>query len=880
MRIHRIRLRHFRGVTDREVTFRAQGVTVIRGANETGKSSLREAVDLILELPHDSKDARIRHVKPVNEDVGPEVELEMTVGAVRFRYRKRWLKEPETVLEVRGSTVEHYTGREAHNRVREILDRHADWALWKALHADQGVNLAQAEYRASRSLVRALDRIASAQLSDDASDDLFGRVKQERERYFTPKDARLRKEHAEVGRHAQQAQEQAHALRQRLGELEAAVANYERLEAELRALRGQLAEADAQLNRLADVVERIKELEATLERLRAESRLAAQQKAEAQGRLEARAGRIQNAERRGEEQARAEAALASVTSRVTAAAKARAEAAEARTAARKASEEAIRRRELAAGDYQLRHDQLDQQQLSERLAAVREGLAAQKEAQDFLGTCQVDEARLQGIEQAHLKVEQVRAQLELAKTTLTIDPERELLAIVDGQEELVPAGTPWQRTVGERTVIQLPGVARLVVEPGRGTTELAGQLQMAESHRRQLLAEAGAQDVAEARALHRRRQAMQNQLQTAEKRVREACRDLSPEEMEWRIQQLAAAIAAYTAHRPPEPALPRDLDVARLEKEAAEAAEREAQDWLADCERAFTQAETDLAAVQREAERWTALVEQATAEAQAAAAELARAREVVPDAELATAMASAEERLAAVEAAVRSTSGELEQLAPDVVRQQELTCRQRRDALAARTREAERERDQLAARLEVEGAQGLYEAAERAQAEADRASRDWQRLNERAEAAKLLWEVLDRQRQQAHLRYHAPLREMIERLGRPVFGPSFSVELNEDLQIARRTLDGVTLPFADLSTGAREQLCVIERLACAALVSPEGGAPVMLDDALGYSDPERLRALGTVLSMAAGDSQVILLTSHPERFRNIPEATVVDLDAS
>jgi hypothetical protein len=132
--------------------------------------------------------------------------------------------------------------------------------------------------------------------------------------------------------------------------------------------------------------------------------------------------------------------------------------------------------------------------------------------------------------------------------------------------------------------------------------------------------------------------------------------------------------------------------------------------------------------------------------------------------------------------------------------------------------------------------------------------------------------------------YVAPLREQIEGLGRTVFGPSLSVELDVDtLSISRRTLDGVTVDFSELSVGAREQLAIISRLAAARVVgraSSERGAgvPVIIDDALGSSDPRRLESLGVVFSLVAPDAQVIILTCVPDRYENIGSATVVHLE--
>ena len=123
--------------------------------------------------------------------------------------------------------------------------------------------------------------------------------------------------------------------------------------------------------------------------------------------------------------------------------------------------------------------------------------------------------------------------------------------------------------------------------------------------------------------------------------------------------------------------------------------------------------------------------------------------------------------------------------------------------------------------------------------------------------------------------YRAPLRERIEKLGRLVFGPTFSIELDEELRIVRRTLHDVPVPFRSLSVGTQEQLSIMARLACAMMVADDGGVPVILDDILGYCDPERLRAMGSMLAVAGRSCQVILLTCDPQRGRQVGGANVV-----
>jgi uncharacterized protein YhaN len=132
-------------------------------------------------------------------------------------------------------------------------------------------------------------------------------------------------------------------------------------------------------------------------------------------------------------------------------------------------------------------------------------------------------------------------------------------------------------------------------------------------------------------------------------------------------------------------------------------------------------------------------------------------------------------------------------------------------------------------------------------------------------------------REAARRAYSEPLRRSIEELGAAVFGDGFAVELDDELRIARRTVGGVTLETERLSTGAREQLSLLSRLACAVLVAPGGGVPLILDDALGNTDRERTRAMAEVLSRVGERCQVLVLTSEPERYRDVRGAHLVDL---
>ena len=85
------------------------------------------------------------------------------------------------------------------------------------------------------------------------------------------------------------------------------------------------------------------------------------------------------------------------------------------------------------------------------------------------------------------------------------------------------------------------------------------------------------------------------------------------------------------------------------------------------------------------------------------------------------------------------------------------------------------------------------------------------------------------------------------------------------------------LVSAPNAMSAREQLALVVRLACAMAVAEEGGAPVILDDALGHSDAGRLADLGRAIAAAGRACQVIVLTCAPDRYVHGPDARVVAL---
>ncbi|RWA20811.1 AAA family ATPase, partial [Mycolicibacterium brumae] len=188
MRLHRLTLTDYRGVDHRDIEFADRGVTVVTGANEVGKSSLIEALDLLLEYKDRSASKDVKAVKPTHADVGAQVEAEISTGPYRFVYRKRFHKKPETVLTVLEPAREQLTGDEAHERVQTMLAQTMDTGLWRAQRVLQATSTTPVDLSDCDALSRALD-LAAGRGDDGQSSTvnpaLIEQIDAEYRRYFT-----------------------------------------------------------------------------------------------------------------------------------------------------------------------------------------------------------------------------------------------------------------------------------------------------------------------------------------------------------------------------------------------------------------------------------------------------------------------------------------------------------------------------------------------------------------------------------------------------------------------------------------------------------------------------------------------------------------------
>jgi hypothetical protein len=875
MRIHRIKLCNYRGVSQSEVTFPAQGVTIVEGDNEIGKTSLSEAIDLLLGERDDSSKQRVRAVKPVHLDVGAEAEMEMSTGPYRFVYRKRWHRQRETVLDILEPTRSQFTGRDAHDKVRAMLDETLDETLWEAFRLKQGAKLEQAAF-AGGSLGRALDKAAGGDTAGEREDDLWERITAERERYWTA-TGHVKADRTALANRVTAAAAKVAALETTLRSLDDDAAAVDRLCDEAKVLLERQRAHKESEDELVARFEAIQNRRTDVTRLEGLRDTALAQRDRVLGVGVARA----DLQQRVTDTA---ASVVEIESQVAGALPARQEVVVRLTTVQQefdAVKAEIAKLEIAqrraVGDRDFLRQQIEVAQLSERLERATDAERRRAEAEAILESSRVDDALVARIEAAGIEVAKAEAAAATDAATITVEAIADVDLEIDGQVDALGGGTARQVMVDGSTEVVVPGLLRMVVNAGAEAQAKADRLTEARAAFRAICDEGGVDDLTGARLAATQRNEANRALVETAKSIKDDLRDLTFDALAQKVANLTARIARYRKERPTGSPVPSSHDAAEmvaLESDTELHLRREEFDRL---EKDLTRARDDVQALDLGDASNRARLEQAQIAAAQELSSLADARAVLSDEAINAQLADAEATLSARAAELSEVQEQLAAQDPETVEELLGNARAVRARLAGELHDNDVTLHELRTKLSLLGEEGLASQLDSAKSALAHLTVTYQQGEARAAAAKLLFETFARRRSEAHHRYVAPFREGIESLGRLVFGSSLGVELADDLSIARRTLDGVTLDFAELSTGAKEQLGMISRLACASIVATDGGAPVIFDDALGWSDPRKLERMGAAISKAGRSCQIIVLTCTPGRYASVGDAEVVQL---
>ena len=870
MKLHRLVLKNYRGIDNREIDFPDHGVVVVSGANEIGKSSMVEALDLLLESKDRSTKKEVKQVKPTHADVGSEITAEISAGAYRFIYRKRFHKKPETQLTVLEPRREQHSGDEAHDRVQAMLTETVDTELWHAQRVLQSASTDAVNLSGCNALTRALDVAAGDAAALSGTEPLLiERIDSEYARYFTP-TGRPTGEWTTAIKVLDAANQEVERCAAAVAEVDDRVQSHGVLTVELAELTEQrraacIRETAAQgaADAIARLTEQVREAELIAAAATATSTASTATQAE-RARLrtenEARTAAVAVLEDEAREATEAQAVARDVTVEADAAVES---ADQALVAAQQRAETA---RSLV--------DDLGRREETQRLAAkltkIDAALRERDEVAKELSTIALTDDLLRQIEQAAAAVERTESQLTLVSATVEFVASADIELVIGDQRVSLPAGQSWSTVANTATEVEIPGIVTARVTPGASALDIQAQYAAAQEKLAAVLAAAQAADLAAAHQADQRRR----ELQSVRGQLTATLAGLSDDED---VEQLRSRLA----HLQSQPAVSDDIDAGAARAELLEAIAARAQ--------AGVDRETHRKVAALALKKLTEISTQATrvqdklvtqrAELVTVADRLAEQRATTPDEKLAATVDAEATKADTAAARVAELSEQLAAKAPEAVAAELADAVEAAAALGRRHDDVTRTLHEIAAQLTVFSAEGRRGKLDVAEIDREHARSEHDGVGRRARAVQMLREVMTRHRDTTRLRYVEPFRAELQRLGRPVFGPSFEVEVDSDLCILNRTLDGRTVPYESLSGGAKEQLGILARLAGAALVAKEDAVPILIDDALGFTDPDRLVKMAAVFDTLAERGQVIVLTCTPARYDGVKDALRIELCA-
>ncbi|MGD9919614.1 MAG: chromosome segregation protein SMC [Paenirhodobacter sp.] len=841
------------------------GLTVVSEANEFGKSTFFDALHALFFEKYSSLAKPVKSLQPhAGGGVAVQAEIEVEAGAAagRFEISKRFLARKGAEVRDLASGAVIARDDEAEAWIARLFAE-APQGPAGLLWVRQGVvglepadgskaerdRLAEARRDLLSSVAGEIDQITGGRRMDrilercgadleaiaTATGRPRGAWKEQNDRVEA-----LAAEHATL---VAQCEELARALTER----RAAEGELARLSApaQLAAQQADLARAQAGLRAAQEHAARLHQAEQALH-------IAELTRDRAAGDLAALARALRDLAAAQAAQGAAEAELtAAQAARDGAAQKDQAQAAALRAAEARcadlAREEAEARRQIAAAQARR-----EAGQLAARLATARDQHAKILAAQAALAANPVDARALARAEEAQNKLATLEA-AQLARAA-------RLRVRYDGAARITLDGAPLapgaEVVLGARAELGLPGIGQVQIELP-APEDHAGRAAALNTARAALAAQltaCGAADLAGVRALAQARSAAQAARDLAQGLLAVSAPEgiAALEAAQARAAELGAL--AEAAHR-----APAEIASEAAQAEAARAGARDAAERAA---RALTQARE--AAIRAEAAAQTAA--QGLGRAQAAAG-----TEADRDARLAQAQTEAAAWEAEV-AVAQAGCAALRRDAPDLATAEADLARAESARAAAEKRRADlaQRLADLRARIETR-AEADVEARRDETAEALASAQARAALFEAEHAAlRRLKAALESAREAAREAYFGPVQQELAPL-LAILHRDAGIDWQSDTLLPgalRR--GGAVEEFETLSGGTQEQIAILTRLAFARLFARRGThLPIILDDALVYSDDERIVKMFTALNRVARDQQIIVFSCRQLAFASL-----------
>jgi len=867
MIIRQIEVRNFKKLVEPLVIESLpDGLAILVGENEEGKSTLLQAIRSCFFDKHNMTGERAQSLQPYNSSVRPEVRVEFQLNGQSYKLFKAFCHKPQAELITPAGRMADAAAEEELARLlrftpaqrvrRDASDREHE-GIFGMFWVEQGKSFTGLNPTADgrSSIQHALQQEVGDVLGGRRGKKISDEVAKRRTELLTA-GGKPRGEYAKAIEAVQKAKHELAGAEASIAEYESKLQDLERARARQKRYESEHApeQAEGRLNSARQAATRIAKLRQTvtqaasaLETAHAEQQLAA-------NRSQQRARLVQEAEKGKREVEELKSGwdakhrfLAEVRQRLESEEKVlrdkiqRLEQADAALAAASVAEQ------LARSQFEL--DNL--------LAQGHKALQAKgkvEKAREAAAAIRIEKKDISRLKHLQESVTKAQTELNALATNVRIDLDNGVKARI-GRAAVV-SGSEYR--LMETTTIEIADLAKVKIMPGGEIGNPRAELAKAQEKLKTELAQLGVSGLAEADARLEERQNQLTEAKSAESIVEAHAPD-GIDTLQVRIAEIRGELQRLTelAGGKPKPLKEAATAVAdaKRTRDAAEqermAAEKRAKVTSEEFSAARTAEAGANAGYQADAQRLRESEERLTNE-----------RAQVPDAELHKAVIAASDRVTSAEQTAAAANKELEDADPESV---DLELRVAEDAL----NQLRKEMGDLAERvirreseLRVTGAQGLGERKQQLEAEVESAKTALASFERQAKTIELLYSVLVEAERTAKETYLAPVSQRVQSYLKLLL-PGAELRLNEDMEIVGLRRDQVVEDFQLLSLGTREQLAVLTRLAFADLLREKGQpAPVLLDDAIVYADDERFKRMVHILRKAAEKTQILVFTCH------------------
>ena len=511
----------------------------------------------------------------------------------------------------------------------------------------------------------------------------------------------------------------------------------------------------------------------------------------------------------------------------------------------------------------------DRVQAQEKAAQAKAELArltkviAQIDAQSSaIFTAKAMTRTTEGIDQAVKRAEDLATRILRAETTLaaaapnlTIRYHGDTYAQIAGKEIAPDSPIPLMQD----TDIELPGIASIHI----GLPETLGPTSMADLKVWQqdlaaLFSDVGVSSMEGMQQKAKERANALSEIETSQKILSA----LAPEGVDVLRQRLDAAKAAAEM-----PELEGDQNLPDLE--AAQSAVRQAEAELVQAQakeatatkakdsskEALIKLRTEVALIQQDVERLKSDAGDAEARKSARSSLLTR---------LGVAASKLEDG--------KSTLENLQKQSADIAIAKANLQRARAAQDAANKRQSELllRQTELNSHIEAQAGQGIEEQRDEIAERLERARGRAVRFEKDFAALTKLATVLDDMRKKARDTYFGPVQEELKPLLKILHGDA-AIEFDSDTIMPKLlSRNGAEEGVDTLSGGTQEQIAILTRLAFARLFARQGRhVPIVLDDALVFSDDDRIIKMFTALTRVAEDQQIVVFTCRQMAFAQL-----------